>query len=324
VDPPSIERAVTILRGGGLVAFPTETVYGLGADAANAAAVRHLFAVKGRPPDHPVIVHGGDASILDRWGRDVPALAGSLAERCWPGPLTIVVRRAAHVLDDVTGGLDSVGVRVPDQPIALALLQSFGDGVAAPSANRYGRVSPTSAEDVRRDLGDDVDLVLDGGPCAVGVESTIVDCTTDDVVILRPGGVTRERIEEIVGRPVRERRAGDQRAPGSTASHYAPRARVELVVVDALATRAKSLVDASRSVGVLAMAPLAPLPEGVVALDAPADVESFARVLYARLRAADARELDVLLVVPPPAVGIGIAVGDRLRRAARGEPEDDA
>ena len=177
-DPTrDIEHAADVLRAGGLVAFPTETVYGLGADASSPEAVHRLYTVKGRPAEHPVIVHLGDATMLDEWAREVSAAATLLADACWPGPLTVVVRRAAHVPDAVTGGLDTVGLRVPDQPLARELLRAFGGGVAAPSANRFGRVSPTTAADVRADLGADVDVVLDGGPCRVGVESTMVDST---------------------------------------------------------------------------------------------------------------------------------------------------
>lgn len=322
-DPKLIERGVELLRAGRLVAFPTETVYGLGADATNADAIQRLYTVKGRPADHPVIVHGGDLEVLDAWGREVSTAARRLAERCWPGPLTVVVHRAASVLDAVTGGLNTVGLRVPDQPAALALLRSFGGGVAAPSANRYGRVSPTTADDVRRDLGDDVDLILDGGPCTVGVESTIVDCSTDELLVLRPGGVSRERIESILGHTVRERQVGDQRAPGSLASHYAPRARVELVTRLELMTRAAELSTVAK-VGVLAMAPVEGVPDGVVLLSRPPDVESFARGLYRSLRAADEFGVDVVLVVPPPPHGLGLAVRDRLCRAAGADSGLDA
>ncbi len=178
-----------MLRDGGLVAFPTETVYGLGADASSPAALRRLYAVKGRPADHPVIVHLASIGQLADWAVDVPERARRLAEACWPGPLTLVLERSPRVPDEVTGGRPTVGLRVPDQPIALALLRAFGGGVAAPSANRFGRVSPTTADDVRADLGDDVDVVLDGGPCRVGVESTIVDCSRGDPIVLRLGGI---------------------------------------------------------------------------------------------------------------------------------------
>jgi L-threonylcarbamoyladenylate synthase len=311
-----ISRAAETLRRGGLVAFPTETVYGLGADADNAAALTRLYAVKGRPGEHPVIVHVGVPAQLAEWAADVPAAARRLGDALWPGPLTLVVRRAARVLDGVTGAGDTVGVRVPDQPVALALLGAFGGGIAAPSANRFGHVSPTTAEDVRADLGDDIDVVLDDGPCTVGVESTIVDCTGDELVILRPGGVTRERVEEVSGQRVGVRREGLTRAPGTLKSHYAPDATVLVVDRDDLAPRATALLAAGQRVAVLTPTPVPALPADVVVLDAPADTDEYARVLYARLREVDRRGVDVLLAVPPPDTGVGVAVGDRLRRAA--------
>jgi L-threonylcarbamoyladenylate synthase len=311
-----ISGAAETLRRGGLVAFPTETVYGLGADADNAAALARLYAVKGRPGEHPVIVHVGAPAQLDEWAADVPVAARRLGDALWPGPLTLVVRRAVRVLDGVTGGGDTVGVRVPDQPVALALLRAFGGGIAAPSANRFGHVSPTTADDVRADLGDDVDVVLDDGPCAVGVESTIVDCTADELVILRPGGVTRELVEKASAQKVGVRRDGLTRAPGTLKSHYAPEAIVLVVDRDDLAPRATALLAADQRVAVLAPGPVPPLPADVVVLDGPADSDEYARVLYARLREVDRRGVDVLLAVPPPDAGVGVAVGDRLRRAA--------
>ena len=311
-----ISGAAATLRRGGLVAFPTETVYGLGADADNAAALARLYAVKGRPGEHPVIVHVGAPAQLDEWAADVPVAARRLGDALWPGPLTLVVRRAARVLDGVTGGGDTVGVRVPDQPVALALLRAFGGGIAAPSANRFGHVSPTTADDVRADLGDDVDVVLDDGPCTVGVESTIVDCTGDELVILRPGGVTRELVEKVSAQKVVVGRDGLTRAPGTLKSHYAPEATVLVVDRDDLAPRATALLAADQRVAVLAPGPVPVLPADVVVLDGPADSDEYARVLYARLREVDRRGLDVLLAVPPPDAGVGVAVGDRLRRAA--------
>jgi L-threonylcarbamoyladenylate synthase len=316
-----LSRAAETLRRGGLVAFPTETVYGLGADADNGAALARLYAVKRRPGEHPVIVHLGAPAQLAEWAADVPVAARRLGDALWPGPLTLVLRRAARVLDGVTGGGDTVGVRVPDQPVALALLRAFGGGIAAPSANRFGHVSPTTAEDVRADLGDDVDVVVDDGPCAVGVESTIVDCTGDELVILRPGGVTRERVEEVSGRSVGVRGDGLTRAPGTLKSHYAPEATVLVLDRDDLASRATALSGAGQRVAVLAPGSVPPLPPDVVVLDAPADSDEYARVLYARLREVDRRGGDVLLAVPPPDAGIGVAVGDRLRRAAGRERE---
>jgi L-threonylcarbamoyladenylate synthase len=312
----NLSRAAETLRRGGLVAFPTETVYGLGADADNAAALARLYAVKGRPGEHPVIVHVGAPARLAEWAADVPVAAQRLADVLWPGPLTLVVRRAARVLDGVTGGGDTVGVRVPDQPVALALLDAFGGGIAAPSANRFGHVSPTTAEDVRDDLGDEVDVVLDDGPCTVGVESTIVDCTGEELVILRPGGVPRERVEEVSGRSVGVRGDGLTRAPGTLKSHYAPEATVLVADRDDLARRATALLAAGQRVAVLAPGAVPALPADVVVLDGPADSDEYARVLYARLREVDRRGVDVLLAVPPPDAGVGVAVGDRLRRAA--------
>lgn len=310
-----VARAVEILRAGGLVAFPTETVYGLGADAENVAALARLYAVKGRPADHPVIVHLADASQLDEWGREVPDVARLLAGACWPGPLTLVVRRAARVPDAATGGLDSVGLRVPDQALAGELLAAFGGGLAAPSANRFGRVSPTTAEAVRAGLGDDVDLVLDGGPCAVGVESTIVDCTTEVPHVLRLGGITVERLAELLGTDVGL--GGTTRAPGTLPSHYAPRARVEVIAGPDLAARAARLVGAGELVGVLAERAWNPngLPQ-TVTLATPGDDVEYAHALYAALAQADRVGLDVVLAVPPVEEGIGAAVADRLRRAS--------
>jgi len=314
-----VARAVAALRAGDLVAFPTETVYGLGADAANPDAVRRLYAVKGRPADHPVIVHLGHAEQLDELAREVPDTARRLAKACWPGPLTIVVRRSPdRVAAALTGGRDTVGLRVPDHPVALRLLDSFGGGLAAPSANRFGRVSPTTAAHVLADLGADVDVVLDGGTCRVGVESTIVDVTGREPAILRVGGTSRADIELAIGRECVLRTTGVIAAPGTLASHYAPRAKVEVVHAEAVARRAKELVAGERRTGVLAFGPLASdLPEQLVVLDVPRDADEYARVLYARLREADELELDVLLVVSPRSSdGLGAAVADRVRRAA--------
>ena len=298
-----IAHAVEVLRAGGLVAFPTETVYGLGADAANPDALRRLFAVKGRPTDHPVIVHVARAAQLDDLGRDVPDLAHVLAAAFWPGPLTLVVRRNVdRVAPEATGGRDTVGIRVPDHPVALELLDAFGGGVAAPSANRFGRVSPTTAQHVRDDLGTDVDVVLDGGPSLVGVESTIVDVTGVEPVVLRVGGIDGEQLARIVGAPLAQRTTGEIAAPGTLAAHYAPNARVELVRTEELGPRA----DRLRAEGLLV---------GVV--ESPATAGEYARVLYRQLRDLDARGVDVILaVLPPDAEGIGAAVADRLRRAA--------
>jgi L-threonylcarbamoyladenylate synthase len=299
-----VKHAVAVLRAGGLVAFPTETVYGLGADATNADAVRKLFAVKGRPATHPVIAHLGTGANLDDWALDASEAARRLAAACWPGPCTVVVRRRpGTIVDEVTGGRDTVGLRVPDHPLALELLDAFGGAIAAPSANRFGRVSPTTAQHVLADLGDDVDVVLDGGPCAVGVESTIVDCTSDPPAILRVGGVAIDEIERILGSRVAYNTGGDVAAPGTLDSHYAPDARVELLDADEVATRADVLAANG---------------ERVLVFDPPLDVDAYARVLYQRLREADDLGFDVVLAVPPADEGIGAAVRDRLLRASRG------
>jgi L-threonylcarbamoyladenylate synthase len=300
----AIDAAVARLRTGGLVAFPTETVYGLGADARSEAAVRRIFAVKGRPADHPLILHFAEADAALAAARELPASARLLADALWPGPLTLILWRAPWVSDAVTGGQDTVGVRVPAHPVAHALLAGLGAPVAAPSANRFGAVSPTTAAHVRADLGDDVDLVLDGGPAQVGLESTIVDLTRDPPAILREGGVPREELAALLALAPPETTPGDVRAPGTLAAHYAPRARV--VLVDAAA------LDAER-------ARLEALGARVAVIAAPRDATesaALARDLYARLRAADDAAMDVVLAVPPAPVGLGAAIADRLRRAA--------
>ena len=313
-----VEAAVAVLRRGGLVAFPTETVYGLGADALDPRAVARIFAVKGRPADHPLIVHGADLSLLDRFGHEVPAVARRAAEACWPGPLTVLVPRAPVVPDVVTGGRETVGLRVPAHPVALDLLARFGGGVAAPSANRFGRVSPTTAAHVVADLDGDVDLVLDGGPCAVGVESTILDCTGSEPEVVRLGGVPLEVLTELLGAPPRLWRGeSPARAPGMLASHYAPRARIELCDDPAASVaRAEVLVGEGHVVGALAPQVLEGLPPEVVELEPAGPADEYARVVYDRLRQADRLGLEVLVVVPPHAEGIGRAVRDRLQRAA--------
>jgi L-threonylcarbamoyladenylate synthase len=313
-----VDDAVRILRRGGLVAFPTETVYGLGADASNPDALRRLYAVKGRPRAHPVIVHlaAGRPPDLAPWTPTFTPTARTLADACWPGPLTLVVRRARGVPTEVTGGSDTVALRVPDQPVAQQLLTRFGGGIAAPSANRFGRVSPTTAAHVRADLGTAVDLILDGGTCRVGLESTVVDCSDQDPLILREGALAREELEAILGRPVPLRTDGSRAAPGTLASHYAPSTRVVLMTDHEIGSHAARLVADGQRVGVLTQHPHADLPGGVEVLDVPADVDELAHELYALLRDADDRDLDVLLAVPPVPVGIGAAVTDRLTRAA--------
>lgn len=311
--PEDIERAADVLRAGGLVAFPTETVYGLGADARNPSALRRLFAVKGRPPTQALTVHLGTDARPDDWAADVPREARRLMEACWPGPLTLVLRRGPDVPDLVTAGGDTVGLRVPDQPVALQLLRRFGGGVAAPSANRHGGMSPTTAEAVRAELGDDVDALLDDGPCRLGIESTIVDCSRGQPRVLRLGALGLEDIERVAG-PVRVVRFAERAAR----SRNRPGVAVEVVDDATLRTRARELLAQGRRVGVIALSVPGDLPDGTVVLDEPGDVEEYARNLYGRLREGAQAGLDVVLAVPPPEEGVGVAVADRLRRAASG------
>lgn len=310
-----VDDAVDVLRRGGLVAIPTETVYGLGADASNPDAVRRIFAAKGRPSDHPLIVHIHDADAVARWAHDPPAVAHQLARAFWPGPLTLVLPRAASVPDVVTGGRPTVGLRVPDQPLTLRLLERFGGGVAAPSANRFGRVSPTRAEHVVADLGDSVDLVLDAGPCRVGVESTIVEIVADRLEVLRVGTITVQDLERVVDRPVHVAGPATARAPGMLAAHYAPTAQVVVAGEDPTGD-ARAWQRLGRRVAVLAEVMPGNLPEGVIRLEPVGDPDGYARHLYERLREADHLGADVIVAVPPDTAGAGLAVRDRLARAA--------
>lgn len=311
----AVARAAEILRGGGVVAFPTETVYGLGADATNPAAVRRVFAIKGRPAHHPLIVHLAGSEWIEEWAREVPQAAYALARAFWPGPLTLVLERQPQVLDEVTGGQDSVALRVPAHPVALALIRAAG-ALVAPSANRFGHVSPTTAEHVRAELGEAVDMILDGGPCQVGVESTILSLLTDTPTVLRPGAVTLEAIKAVLGRPV-ARRGGGVRAPGGLPAHYAPSTPLTLCPAAQLDSRAQALA-ASRRVAVLTLGETkAALPHGVEVYALPGDPAACARQLYATLRSLDGAGFDVLLVEEPPEGSAWEAVRDRLTRAAR-------
>lgn len=304
-----------MLRAGGLIGLPTETVYGLGADASNELAVRRIFAVKGRPSTHPLIVHVGSVEHARSWALALTQEAECLARAFWPGPLTLIVERSALASDAVTGGQGTVGLRVPAHPLALELLREFGGGVAAPSANRFGKVSPTTAEHVHSELGDEIDLILDGGPSQVGVESTIVDVTSRAPRLLRPGGVSCEAIEAQLGRPlVRATQATDVRAPGMLESHYAPRAGLWLVTAQQVFEEAARRSEAGARVVVIAPQGTT-LPRGVALLPVPTDEAGFARVLYSRLREADAVG-DFILAVPPRESGLGLAVRDRLQRAS--------
>jgi L-threonylcarbamoyladenylate synthase len=306
-----VDAAANLLAGG-LVAFPTETVYGLGAAACNANAVARIYAAKGRPADLPLIVHVASMDGLGDWADDVPAYAISLARNFWPGPMTLVVNRSALAADFVTGGQDTVGVRVPNHPVALGLLEAFeragGKGVAAPSANRFGNVSPTTAQAVSDELRDylaDGDLILDGGPCDVGVESTIIDCTGDAPKILRPGAVTEEMIERSTGLDVLGADGIAIRVSGSLESHYSP---IAAVVLDQSPVAGQGFIAASRRV----------TPTGVIRLSAPKNANEFARDLYAALRKADELGLKEVVVEQPQGDGIEVAIRDRLSRAAKG------
>ena len=301
-----IERALAIIVDGGLVAIPTETVYGLAADASNERAVRGIFAAKGRPAEHPLIVHIASADQLGDWAAEPSASASTLAGTCWPGPLTIIVPRAAAVLDVVTGGRDTVGLRVPAHPLTSELLARFGGGLAAPSANRFGRISPTTAAHVADDLGGGVDYILDGGPARIGLESTIVDCTTPVPQILRHGAVTDDEIAVILDGPVEATASGPSRAPGMLSSHYAPNARVELFFFsDEAHWRLREL----QNLGIAA-----------ALIDYGTNLAGYARGLYGDLRAADRAGIDTIVAVMPPAAGLGHAIRDRLTKAAAPRP----
>jgi L-threonylcarbamoyladenylate synthase len=304
--------AAANLLAGNLVAFPTETVYGLGADACNAAAVARIYSVKGRPADHPLIVHVASMDAMGDWASDVPEYAIALARDFWPGPMTLIMKRTGLAADFVTGGQDTVGVRVPAHSVALGLLEAFarvgGKGVAAPSANGFGNVSPTTAQAVSDELSDylsDSDQILDGGACDVGVESTIIDCTCGTPRILRPGAITQEMIEHSTGLDVVGADGVAIRVSGSLDSHYSPQATV---VLD------QSPVAGQ---GFIAMADIAS-GAGVVRLAAPKTHDEFARVLYSALRAADEQGLDTVVITQPAGNGIAVAIRDRLRRSSNG------
>ena len=323
-----IERAAAVLRSGGLVAFPTETVYGLGADARNPDAVARIFAVKGRPQDHPVIVHIPGIEYLERWAREVPALAWALARGFWPGPLTLILKRAPGVPDAVTGAQDTVGLRVPSHPVAQALLGAFAgdplgrridgaghrfDGVAAPSANKFGRISPTTAAHVHADLGGEVDMILDGGACEVGIESTIVDCSRGEPVLLRPGRITAADIARVAGVAPRPADRETPRSPGALESHYAPRHPLRLV---AARHWGKMLAEIRGRRTVLSLREQ-PLGDASVQwIRMPGNAVRYGHDLYASLRALDGCDCDLILVEAPPAGPQWDGIRDRLTRAA--------
>jgi len=307
----ALASAAQLLKAGGLVALPTETVYGLGADATNNDAVSRVYKVKGRPADHPLIVHIHSMQSLANWADEIPSYAIALARDFWPGPMTLVLKRSLLAEDFVTGGQPTVGLRVPDHVIALALLSEFakigGKGIAAPSANRFGHVSPTTAQAVQDEIGeylDPKDLILDGGACNVGVESTIIDCTSDAPRILRPGAITIEMVEESTGLKVSKAET-DIRVSGSLENHYAPKASVDL-------NRTPTSGE-----GFIALADIE-TPAGVIRLAAPNSVEDFARLMYSALREGDAQGLKSVVVTEPVGDGLALAIRDRLMRASKG------
>ena len=308
----AISNAAAALRAGALVAFPTETVYGLGADATNESAVAHLYSVKGRPADHPLIVHIGQLSQLDHWAIDIPDYAIALARVFWPGPMTLILKRSIKAKDFITGGQDSVGIRIPANTIALALLREFDGGIAAPSANRFGAISPTTAQAVKDEIGQylnpERDLILDGGPSLVGVESTIIECLEDLPRILRPGAINAEMIEESTGLKV-DNSKSQTRASGLLDTHYAPKAKVFLL--DPI----NPVVACITGVGFIAAANH-PTPDGAIRLAAPISDDEYARGLYEALREGDRKNLSAIYVVPPAGDGVAIAIRDRLQRAA--------
>jgi L-threonylcarbamoyladenylate synthase len=319
-SPAAVALAAQRLRAGELVAFPTETVYGLGADAGNPNAVHRIFAAKGRPSDHPVIVHLGRVEQVERWAREFPDGARKLAAVFWPGPLTLILPRAAHVGEAITGGQGSVGLRMPAHPVAKALLAAFaalgGTGIAAPSANRFGHVSPTTARHVEDDLGGAVAMILDGGACEVGIESTIVAFTDGTPVLLRPGGVGVDELARVLGRAPDVPGAEAPRAPGTLASHYAPHAPAQLVAPGDLIREVTARVAKRERVAVLARTVARPAGFGGAWIDAPAGAPSYAHDLYANLRALDAPGTTAILVEAVPGDAAWLAVRDRLARAA--------
>ena len=307
----SLKAAAQSIAQGHLVAFPTETVYGLGADATNESAVAKIYKAKGRPADHPLIVHIASIDAMGDWAEDISQYAINLARDFWPGPMTLIFKRSQLAKDFVTGNQNTVGLRVPNQPIALALLKEFeklgGKGIAAPSANRFGAVSPTTAQAVKDELAKYLDqasdVILDGGPCQVGVESTIIDCTSDTPQILRLGAITKEMIAESTGLLVIDEPTSDIRVSGSLESHYAPNAKV---VLD---------TNPESGDGFIAIDSI-PTPAGAIRLAAPSSIEGYAREIYSALRFADAQGLTKVCVIQPEGDGLAAAIRDRLKRAA--------
>jgi L-threonylcarbamoyladenylate synthase len=309
-----IENAVEALRAGELVVFPTETVYGLGANASDPTAVRKIFEVKGRPPDHPVIVHLDDPRYLHRWVSKMPEVAESLANHFWPGPLTLILPKAENVNDIVTGGQDSIGIRVPSHPMAQQRLNAFGGGIAAPSANRYGRLSPTKPEHVRDELGDAVTVILDGGDSPIGLESTIVSCLDNQARLLRPGFITRSQLEQVIGPMLVGGPA--PRTPGDRTLHYAPSTPLEIVDSDDLEVRAEEIVARDEKVAVLAMRPPLQTQRHMTWINAGKKPDAYAHNLYNHLRTLDRIGCTKIFVQSLPQEERWAAILDRLQRAS--------
>ena len=314
-----IDQAVEALREGEVVAFPTETVYGLGADASNPDAVRKIFELKGRPATHPLIVHIEHPRALERWALSVPPAAAALAEKFWPGPLTLILRRAPAVDLAITGGQDTVAVRVPGHPVAQQLLRAFGSGIAAPSANRYGRISPTRPEHVREEFGDDVRIVLDGGDCKIGLESTIVSCVDAVPRILRPGSLTLTQLRTVVPELQAGPDNGAPRVPGSDAKHYAPRTSLSIVASRTLEDVVSQLTENREKIAVLAMRPPRVANKYMTWINAGRRADVYGRELYVNLRTLDKSGAKEILVEEVPAGEAWDAVRDRLHRAASAE-----
>ena len=315
VTSQSIQHAADLLHQGKLVAIPTETVYGLGADASNPDAVVKIFKAKGRPANHPLIVHLAYASQMQDWAEKVPASALRLASEFWPGPLTMILQKKAWVPMAVTGGQNTVALRVPDNPVALWLLRVFGGGIAAPSANRFGRISPTLASHVAEELGDTVDCILDGGPCTVGLESTIIDLTDSQPTILRPGRITRTQLEAVLKTPVALKSQHKIRAPGMLASHYAPNTPAYLCTSEALLALLNEQHSQGKKVAVLAFSAALVDVSCQRLLRLPEETEAYEAALYSALRELDQLELDSILVEQPPEQEEWMAVNDRLGKA---------
>ena len=315
VNEDSINHAAALLQQGLLVAFPTETVYGLGADASNPDAVAKIYAAKGRPQDHPLIVHLAHAEQLNDWAETIPDAAWRLAQAFWPGPLTIILNKKAQLPTTVTGGQDTIALRIPANPVALQLLKAFGGGIAAPSANRFGRISPTQALHVAEELGDNVAYILDGGPCNVGVESTIIDLSDDHPTILRPGRITRSQLKSVLQTEIRLSSLTKIRAPGMLAVHYAPQTMALLCPADTLISMIDDLCAQGKNIGILAFTPeMYKLPcKNLVRL--PEQAAHYETALYSALRDLDNLQLDMLLIEQPPDIESWAAVNDRLSRA---------